>query len=115
MIALTTHTYSSLKEKKRKKTPTSDQKPTKGKEQDHLKKTSLEPLRQGQQLDTSETKLCSSKEHEPPKHTGAPLHICILPLNKCQLGHKPVKPVPKTGQTSSTKPVRLVTKSVRPI
>jgi hypothetical protein len=27
----------------------------KGKEQDHLKKTSLKPLRQGQRLDTSET------------------------------------------------------------
>jgi hypothetical protein len=31
-----------------------------------LKKTSLEPLRQGQRLDTSETKPCSNKEHKPP-------------------------------------------------
>jgi hypothetical protein len=38
----------------------------KGKEQDHLKKTSLGPLRQGQLLDTSETKLCSNKERKPP-------------------------------------------------
>jgi hypothetical protein len=37
-----------------------------------LKKTSLRPLRQGQRLDTSETKPCSSKEHKPPKHTRAP-------------------------------------------
>jgi hypothetical protein len=59
-----------------------------------LKKTSLRPLRQGQRLDTSETKLCSSKEHKPPKHTRAPLYICMLPLNKCQ-------PWAQTGQASS--------------
>jgi hypothetical protein len=36
------------KEKKvKKETSTSDRKPKKGKEQDHLKKTSLGPLRQG--------------------------------------------------------------------
>jgi hypothetical protein len=61
---------------------------TKGKEQDHLKKTSLGPLRQGQRLDTSETKQSSSKEHEPPKqssknHKELPLHTCKLPLNQC--------------------------------
>jgi hypothetical protein len=49
-----------------KKTSTSDRKPKKGKEQDHLKKTSLGPLRKGKQLDTSETKPCSNKEHKPP-------------------------------------------------
>jgi hypothetical protein len=32
-----------------------------------LKKTSLGPLRQGQRLDTSETKQSSSKERKPPK------------------------------------------------
>jgi hypothetical protein len=37
-----------------------------------LKKTSLGPFRQGQRLDTSETKPCSSKEHKPPKQTRAP-------------------------------------------
>jgi hypothetical protein len=37
-------------------------KPKKGKKKDHLKNTSLGPLRQGQRLDTSETKLCSNKE-----------------------------------------------------
>jgi hypothetical protein len=71
MIALTTHTYSNPREKKKKRneqkeTPTSDPKPNKGKEKDHLKKTSLGPLRQGQRLDTYETKQCSSKEHKPP-------------------------------------------------
>jgi hypothetical protein len=69
MSALTTHTYSNLREKKgketKKETPTSDQTPMKGKKKDHLKKTSLGPFRQRQQLDTSETKLCSSKEHKP--------------------------------------------------
>jgi hypothetical protein len=38
----------------------------KGKEKDDLKKTRLGPLRQGQRLDTYETKLCPSKEHKPP-------------------------------------------------
>jgi hypothetical protein len=74
MSALTTHTYSNLREKKKKRneskeTPTSNRKPNKGKEKDHLKKTSLGPLRQGQQLDTSETKLCSSKERKPPNQS----------------------------------------------
>jgi hypothetical protein len=61
MSALTTPIKSNKREKKRKRneqkeTPTSDRKPNKGKEQDHLKKTSLRPLRQGQRLDTSESK-----------------------------------------------------------
>jgi hypothetical protein len=83
----------------------------KGKEQDHLKKTSLRPLRQGQRLDTSETKPCSSKEHKPPKHTRAPLHICKLPCTSDNPGHKPVRMVPKTGLTGSTKLVRPVPKT----
>jgi hypothetical protein len=49
-----------------KETSTSDLKPKKCKEQYHLKKTSLGPLRQGQRLDTSETKPYSSKERKPP-------------------------------------------------
>jgi hypothetical protein len=62
----------------------------KGKEQDHLKKTSLGPLRQGQKLDTSETKPCSSKEHKPPIQSSnntknSPLHICKLPLSQSTL------------------------------
>jgi hypothetical protein len=79
-----------FKEKRKKKrneqkeNPTSDWKPKKDKEQDNLKKTSLGPLRQGQRLDTSEKKQCSSKEHKPPKHTRAhPSHM-HTPLNKCQ-------------------------------
>jgi hypothetical protein len=55
-----------------KETPTRDRKPMKGKEQDHLKKASLGPVRHGQRLDTSETKPCSSKEHKQPKHIRAP-------------------------------------------
>jgi hypothetical protein len=61
-----------------------------------LKKTSLGPLRQGQRLDTSETRPCSSKEHKPPKHTRAPPAHMQAPLNKCQLWAQ-------TGQAGSTK------------
>jgi hypothetical protein len=50
-----------------KEFPTSDRKPNKGKEQDHLKKTSLGPLKQGQRLDTSGTKQSSSKERKTTK------------------------------------------------
>jgi hypothetical protein len=93
MGALTTPTQSNNRGKKKKRneqkeTPTSERKPNKGKEQDHLKKRSLEPLRQGQQLDTSETKQSSSKECKPPNqssnnHKELPLHTCKLPLNQC--------------------------------
>jgi hypothetical protein len=67
-----------------KRNSSKQSKAEKGKEQDHLKKTSLVPLRQGQRLDTFETKPCSSKEHKPPKHTRAPLAHMQAPLNKCQ-------------------------------
>jgi hypothetical protein len=89
MSALTTPTQSNKREKRKKRneqkeTPTSDRKPNKGKEQDHLKKTSLGPLRQGQRLDTSKTKQSSSKESKPPKqssknHKELSLHTCKLP------------------------------------
>jgi hypothetical protein len=73
--------------KRQKETPTSDRMPRKGKEQDHLKKTSLGPLRQGQRLDTSKIKPCSSKEHKPPKHTRAPpAHIQTPPEQVPTLG-----------------------------
>jgi hypothetical protein len=70
MSALTTPTWSNTREKKKKRnklkeSSTSDRKPRKGEEQDHLKKTSLGPLRQGQRLDPSETKPCSNKERKP--------------------------------------------------
>jgi hypothetical protein len=129
MSALTTPTKSNKREKKmkrneQKETPTSDRKPNKGKEQDHIKKTSLGPLRQGQWLDTSETKQSSSKERKPPNknsknHKELPLHTCKLPLNQCNspwmnacktpLENKatasaelwPVRPVTTTGQTGA--------------
>jgi hypothetical protein len=52
MSALRTPTQSNKREKKKKRneqkeTPTSDRKPNKGEEQDHLKKTSLDPLGKG--------------------------------------------------------------------
>jgi hypothetical protein len=43
-----THMKVTPEKRKRKETPTSDRKPNKGKERDHLKKTSLRPLRQVQ-------------------------------------------------------------------
>jgi hypothetical protein len=77
MSALATHTFGKQREKETEKKQIERNfnklsNAEKGKEQDHLKKTSLGPLRQGQRLDTSETKPCSSKEHKPPKHTRAP-------------------------------------------
>jgi hypothetical protein len=109
------------KEKKQlKETPTSNRKPKKGKEEDHLKKTSLGPLRQGQRLDTSEIKICSSKEHKPPiqsskttksspcTHASSPEPL-QLPLDECMqttsqyiVGASalllPVRPIHLTGQ-----------------
>jgi hypothetical protein len=78
----------------------------------HLKKTSLGPLKQGQRLDTSETKPCSGKEHKPPKHTRAPpAHMETPPEQVPTLGTnrsgrfpKPVRPVPP-------KPVRPISHS----
>jgi hypothetical protein len=114
MSALTTHTFGNPREKEKEKkrikeTPTSDRKQKKGKEQDHLK-TSLGPLRHGQQLDTSETKPCSSKEHKPPKHTRAPpAHMHAPPEQVPNLGTnqsgrfpKRVRPVLQTGQADFT-------------
>jgi hypothetical protein len=123
MSALTTHTFGNQREKKTgkkqiKRNSNKRSKAEKGKEQDHLKRTSLGPLRQGQRLDTSETKPCSSKEHKPPKHTGAPpAHKQTPPEQVPTLGTnrsgrfpkpvrsvppKPVRPVPKTGQADFT-------------
>jgi hypothetical protein len=92
MSALTTPTYSNKREKKKKRnepkgTPTSDQKPNKGKEQDHLKKTSLGPLGKGNGS-THPRQKSSSKERKPPKqssknHKELLLHTCKLPLNQC--------------------------------
>jgi hypothetical protein len=114
MSALTTHTFDNQREKEKekekkriKRNSNKRSKAEKGKEQDHLKKTSLGPLRQGQRLDTSETKPCSSKEHKPPKHTGAPpahmqappeqvptLDLCMLSSqNRSHRFPKPVQPV----------------------
>jgi hypothetical protein len=85
-----------------KETQTSDRKPNKGKEQYHLKEERLGSLRQGQRLDTTESKASSSKEHEPPKHTRAPPahmhtppeHVPTLGTNRSDQFPKPVRPVP---------------------
>jgi hypothetical protein len=87
-----THTKVTREKRKRKqmnkkKLQQAIESQTKGKEQDHLKKTSLGPLRQGQQLDTSETKtkLKQRAQTTKPKlkhHKELPLHTCKLPLNE---------------------------------
>jgi hypothetical protein len=140
--ALTTHTYSNPREKKkkrngRKETSTSDRKPKKGKEHDHMKKTSLGSLRQGQRLDTSETNYAQAKsanhqtkaqnpQRAPPAHMQAPLNQCNSPwMNACKtppeteqlqqlsshrLDRSPsaVRPVDKIAQHLGTAPVRPV-------
>jgi hypothetical protein len=100
MSALTTPTRSNTREKEKekkqlKKKPTSDRKPKQGKEQDHLKKTSLGPLRQGQRLDTSETNKGQEKSAKhrtkartpqgaPPAHMQAPPEPKHTPLEQMQ-------------------------------
>jgi hypothetical protein len=79
-----------IKEKRKKETnkkrdSNKRSKAEKGKEQDHLKKTSLEPFRQGQRLDTSETNHAQPNSTNHQSKQELPLHICTLPLNKCQL------------------------------
>jgi hypothetical protein len=100
MSALTTHTFGKQREKEtekktnKKKNSNKRSNAEKGKEQDHLKKTCLGPLMQGQRLDTFETKPCSSKEHKPPKHTRAPhAHMQAPPEQVPNLG--------TTGQAGS--------------
>jgi hypothetical protein len=123
------HPHKVIREKRKKKrneqkeTPTSDRKPNKGKEQDHLKKTSLGTLRQGQRLDTSKTKQSSSKERKPTTkawkttksspctHASSPWtnatppgpmhanHLKTGQLQRLQL--TPVRPVTTTGQTGA--------------
>jgi hypothetical protein len=93
MSALTTHTHIVTREKrkrkeKNKKTLTSDRKPNKGTERDHLKKTSLGPLRQGPRFETSETKTMLKQRAQTIKpklenHKELPLHTCKLPQNQC--------------------------------
>jgi hypothetical protein len=115
MSALTTHTHLVIREKKTEKKQTKRNfnkrsKAEKDKEQDHLKKTSLGPLRQGQRLDTSEKKPCSSKEHKPPKHTRAPpaqMHappelVPNLGTNRSGRFPKPVRPVLQTDLAEFT-------------
>jgi hypothetical protein len=126
MSALTTPTKSNKREMKKKRnkqkeTPTSDRKPNKGKEQDHLKKTSLGPLRQGQRLDTSETKQSSSKEQKPPNqssknHKELPLHTCKLPLNQRSSPWTNACKAPlenKAAATTQLSPVRPITTTSR--
>jgi hypothetical protein len=67
--------------------------------------------RQQQRLDTSDTKLCSSKEHKPPKHTRAPSAHMHAPHEQVPtLGINWSDRFPQTGQTGFPKPVWPITK-----
>jgi hypothetical protein len=104
------------KEKKQiKRNSNKRSKAEKGKEQDHLKQTSLGPLRQGQRLDTSETKSCSSKEHKPAKHTRAPpAHMQTPPEQVPALGTNRSRRFPKSVRPVSPNRSGRLLKSVRP-
>jgi hypothetical protein len=77
-----------------------------------LKEERLGPLRQGQRLDTTESKTRSSKEYKPPKHTRAPPaqmhtppeHVPTLGTNRSDRFPKPVRPVPpnRSGRLSTS-------------
>jgi hypothetical protein len=106
MSALTTHKiwYPERKEKEKKllkETPTSDRKPKKGKKQDHLKKTSLGPLRRKgngsthlrQNLARAKSANHQSKvrtpQRAPPAHMQAfpkPKHTPPEPMQQCSTG-----------------------------
>jgi hypothetical protein len=62
----------------------------KGEEKDHLKKTSLGPLRQGQQLDTTETKTSSSNKQTPTKQISKPQRTALTHM---QDPPKPMQPL----------------------
>jgi hypothetical protein len=77
----------------------------KGKEQDHLKEENLGHLRQGQRLDTTETKHAHHKGVKTPKqpkkksHKSPPCTYAHSPELVPPLSIKPVRPVPRTGHT----------------
>jgi hypothetical protein len=100
-----------------KKTPTSDWKPKKGKEQDHLKKTSLGPLMQGQRLDTSKTKPCSSKECKPPNQSSNTTKSspCTYASSSWAKAHSPwTNVVMQHGNATKSKNLLNLPRAVRP-
>jgi hypothetical protein len=95
MTALTTHTFWVIKEKEKKQlkeTSTSDRSQMKGKELDHLKKTSLRPKEQkppsqskGSTHPRQNHAQAKSKTHQikAQKPQRAPPEPMQLPLDKC--------------------------------
>jgi hypothetical protein len=89
-------TWEKKKETDKKKLPTSDRKPKKGKEQDHLKKTSLGPLGKGnssthprqncaQAKSTNHQTKTRKQQRAPPAHMQAPPEPMQLPwTNTCK-------------------------------
>jgi hypothetical protein len=96
------------KRNKQKEAPTSDRKPRKGKEQDHLKKTSLGPLGKGNGSTHPRQNHAQAKSTNHQSIQELPLHICKLPLNKFQLWAQ-------TGQAGSQNRSGRFPKPVRPI
>jgi hypothetical protein len=80
-----THTKETREKRKRKETnkkknSNKRSKAEKGKERDHLKKTSLGPLRKGQRLDTSETKTMLKQRAQTTKaHKSSPCTYASSP------------------------------------
>jgi hypothetical protein len=64
-----------------------------------LKNTSLGPLWQGQRLDTSETNHAQAKSTNNQSVQELPCTYAYSPWTSANSGHKPVRSVPKTGQT----------------
>jgi hypothetical protein len=128
MSVLTTHTYSNPREKEKETNKRNSNKRSKAKEkgkgQDHLKETSIGPLRQGQRLDTSQTNHAQAKrtnhQSKTQNHKELPLHTCKLPLNQCNSSWtNACEPLNETGllqqlssdwSDQSPSPVRLVDK-----
>jgi hypothetical protein len=103
-------TQEKRKRNKRKETSTSDRKPKKGEEQDHLKKTSLGPLRQGQRLDTSETKTRSTKERKPPNQSSN-----TTKSSPCAKAHSPwTNAAMQHGNATKSKKLLTLPRAVRP-
>jgi hypothetical protein len=92
------------KELTKRKTPTTDRKPKKDK-QDHLKKT---PLGKGNGSTHPRQNHAQAKSTNYQSIQELPLHICKLPLNKCELWAQ-------TGQAGSQNRSDQLPKPVRPL
>jgi hypothetical protein len=84
MSALTTRTFGNPREKEKKKkrikeTPTSDRKPKKGKEQDHLRRQVSDPLGKGNGSTHPRQNYAQAKSTNHQSIQELPLHIYNSP------------------------------------